>query len=113
MSERMDFAFGLGEDLWRGAIVKYPLFVEDYLDFGEDLLLSKREVRGDEFKAYCEKRGLIKPAALNHNVWVTGPRILTKLGWMEAIGRVEPELFHNHMRSVTLWRSLIFGKGKK
>ena len=113
MSARMDFAYERGNDLWRGAIVKEPYFVEDYLDFSEDLLLSKQEVRGDEFKEYCEQRGLSRPATLNHNVWVTGPRILVKLGWMEAMGRVEPELWHNHMRSVTLWRSLIFGKGKK
>lgn len=36
------------------------------------------------------------------------PRAMEHLGWIEKSGKVEPLAAHNHMPSVTLWRSLIY-----
>ena len=108
MSERMDRAMASGAGLWTKSVVLYPDFVASYLGFSEELLLSKAVVRGDEFRAYCGKRGLKLPEGLNHNVWVSGPKALEKLGWIEKIGIAEPTKMHNHMQTVTLWRSLLY-----
>jgi len=41
-------------------------------------------------------------------VWVSGVRALQFLGWIYPMGKVEPTKAHNHMPSVTRWRSLLF-----
>lgn len=109
-SLRMQNAMELADKCWERAMSVSPAFVERYLTLCEQLLLSRPEVPGDEFRAYCRRNGLVKPAALHHNVWVGGPRILASLGWIEKKARVEPMQMHNHMHVVTLWRSLIYGK---
>jgi len=109
MSDRMERAMAAADHLWAKAMAVSPEFVERYLEISEELLVQRPQVRGDEFRAHCRKNGLIRPAALHHNVWVSGPRALNKLGWTQPMWKVEPQLGHNHMSSVTLWRSLIFG----
>ena len=52
---------------------------------------------------------LFLPNKLHHNTWVSGVRALQEIGWIEPITKVEPVQSHNHMDSVTLWRSKIFG----
>jgi hypothetical protein len=108
----MEMAMARGASLFAKAMATKPAFVEGYLEFSEELLLSKEFVRGDEFKEYCTRRGLIKPAALDSNIWVSGPQALARLGWIERVKLVEPEHMHNHMRTVTLWRSLLFRRKK-
>jgi hypothetical protein len=110
MSNRMAHAIWLSTKNWAKARRDYPDFVAAYLQHAEELLLSRPVVMGDEFRSYCEKKGLSKPKKLSHNVWVTGPRVLAKLRWTVSMGKVEPAQKHNHMPSVTLWRSLIFGQ---
>lgn len=109
MSERMENAMKQADRLWAKAMAVSPLFVEEYLRCSEELLVSRPFVHGDEFRGHCRRKGLLRPAALHHNVWVSGPRALSKLGWMVDAGKVEPQQAHNHMPRVTLWRSLIFG----
>ena len=111
MSKRMELAMNAADSLWEKALVVAPDFVYRYLELCEQLLLSKPTVTGDEYRAYCSRHGLIRPAVLDSRVWVSGPRSIAKLGWTERIELVEPVYLHNHMRSVTRWRSLIFGKG--
>lgn len=110
MSERMQNAMALADKCWAKAWETHPDFVEQYLRHSEELLLSRQLVPGDEFRAHCGRRGLIRPAALHHNVWVSGPRALSHLGWIEKAGHREPEQFHNHMHIVTVWRSKIYGQ---
>ena len=95
---------------WRKAMTVSPEFVEEYLRLSEALLLQRPIVMGDEFREYCRMNGLRRPKELHHNVWVSGPRALSKMGWIVSMGKVEPAQRHNHMPSVTLWRSLIFGR---
>jgi len=108
-SLRMQNAMEQAHRCWARAVNVSPAFVEKYLALCEQLLLSRPEVPGDEFRGYCQRNGLVRPAALHPNVWVSGPRALTSLGWVEKKARVEPTQMHNHMHVVTLWRSLIFG----
>lgn len=106
---RMEDAIIASEKLWAKARAVSPEFVEAYLQHAEALLIRKPFVRGDEFREYCHRQGLIRPRKLHHNVWVSGPRALNKLGWTAPLSKVEPQASHNHMPSVTMWRSLIFG----
>jgi hypothetical protein len=96
-----------GAHLWGKTEERAPEFAEGYLRHCRELLLGKTIVQGCEFREYCSRKGLVRPAILHHNVWVSGPRVLQKLGWIEPMGSVEPVHTHNHMRTVTLWRSLI------
>lgn len=108
MSKRMDEAMAQADRLWAKAMAVSPQFVEDYLTICEHLLIVKLEVQGDEFRSHCQRHGLIRPALLHPNVWVSGPRAMNKLGWITPMGKVIPTQAHNHMPSVTLWHSLIF-----
>ena len=106
-SERMQAAMVLADKCWEKAYAVEPEFVEQYLSFAEELLTSKSEVQGDDFRFYCKSRGLDRPESLHPNVWVSGVRALKIIGWIERIGKVEPTQLHNHMPTVTLWRSTL------
>lgn len=110
MSERMEEALRLADKCWNKAYRASPHFVEQYLSLAERLLMERPVVMGDEFRAHCKRHGLYLPTALHHNTWVSGPRALCTMGWIEPISKVEPVQNHNHMPSVTLWRSKIYGQ---
>lgn len=110
-SQRMTEALALADKCWKKAYTAEPEFVEDYLACAESLLVAKPTVTGDEFREACRLRGIRRPAGLHPNVWVSGVRALSKgFGWIEPVGYVEPVKSHNHMPTVTLWRSRIFGQ---
>lgn len=105
----MDNAHARGGGLLDTTWTAHPEFIEQYLTLSRQLLLSKAFVQGDEFCAYCRAHGLELPPGVSHNVWVGLPRVLwKKYAWIEPRGKVEPQQMHNHMPTVTLWRSLIF-----
>jgi hypothetical protein len=110
MSERMENAMELAEKCWEKAYKTAPDFVERYLELAEQLLVSKPEVLGDEFREYCSNNKLHRPATLHPNVWVSGVRALKSLGWVAHDGYETPTKSHNHMPSVTKWKSLIYGQ---
>ena len=107
-STRMENAMIAADRLWGKAMAVAPAFVERYLELCEQLLTERPYVRGDVFREYCRDKGLVRPARLHPNVWVSGPRAMEHLGWIEKNGKVEPLAAHNHMPSVTLWRSLLY-----
>ena len=109
-TERMEEALALADKCWKKANAVAPEFVETYLELAEELLTLKPLVTGDEFREYCSKKGLRRPPTLHPNVWVSGVRALNKgFGWTEPVTKVEPVKSHNHMPSVTLWRSKLYG----
>lgn len=110
MTPRMEQALSLADKCWRKAYRASPEFVERYLEYAENLLVERPVIMGDEFRAYCQTKGLALPVRLHHNTWVSGPRSLWLLGWIAPISKVEPAQRHNHMPEVTLWRSMIYGK---
>lgn len=112
MSTRMANAYALADKCWGKAYRAAPEFVEQYLTAAEQLLMSKPTVTGDAFRAHCKEAGVRLPGSLHPNTWVSGPRALQAMGWIEPICRVEPEQTHNHMPSVMLWRSKLFSGGK-
>jgi len=107
-SARMDAALKLADKCWEKANKSNPEFVERYLELAEELLITKPLVTGDEFREYCRDNKLLRPAALHPNVWVSGVRVLKLLGWITPVQKVEPVKTHNHMPSVTQWRSEVF-----
>lgn len=110
MTPRMDNALSLADKCWGKAYVAAPDFVERYFELAEQLLTTKQVVTGDEFREYCRNNRLFLPANLHPNTWVSGVRALHKgLGWIAPTGKVEPVKMHNHMPTVTLWRSMIYG----
>jgi hypothetical protein len=109
---RMEEAIVLADQCWGKASRAEPEFVEQYLASAEELLVSRPIVMGDEFREHCRRRMVFLPKSLHHNTWVSGVRALSILGWIEPITKVEPEQRHNHMDSVTLWRSKILGDAK-
>jgi len=108
MSERMTNAMALAEQCWKKANIAAPEFVEEYLRLAEEYLATKPAVQGDEFRAHCAANGLRRPSILHPNVWVSGVKALHRIGWIAPIKKVEPLKSHNHMPSVTLWRSEIY-----
>ena len=110
MTPRMENALTLADKCWESAAKKNPEFVERYLELAEELLLSKLQVTGDEFRERCAQRKLYRPMGLHPNVWVSGVRALKSIGWITPIKKVEPVKAHNHMPSVTLWHSEIFSR---
>ena len=112
MSDRMKNALQLADKCWKRANRSSPEFVEEYLTYAEKLLMSKPYIRGDEFRSFCHQHGLARPANLHPNVWVSGVRALGIMGWIHPMQKVSPEQSHNHMPSVTLWRSNIYDGGK-
>lgn len=109
-SERMENALALADKCWEKAYKVAPEFVERYLELAEELLMKRQIVTGDEFREYCYRNGLHRPATLHPNVWVSGVRALGKsFGWIAPMCKVEPVKAHNHMPSVTMWRSMIYG----
>jgi hypothetical protein len=107
-SERMESAMELATKCWTKAISAEPAFVARYLELAEELLTTKPLVTGDEFREYCADNGLRRPSTLHPNVWVSGVRALNSLGWLTKVSKVEPVKGHNHMPTVTLWRSMLF-----
>ena len=108
-SERMLNAMDLASRCWSKATHAAPSFVENYFSHCEALLLSKPVVTGDEFRSFCNEMLLFLPNNLHHNTWVSGVNALQEIGWIEPITKVEPVQSHNHMDTVTLWRSKIYG----
>ena len=108
MNERMDNALALADRCWDKAASRHPEFVERYLELAEALLSRKPLVTGDEFKEHCRQHGLHRPFDLHPNVWVSAVRFLKVAGWITPVRKVEPVKAHNHMPSVTLWRSEVF-----
>jgi len=109
MSERMDNALALADKCWSKANKTSPEFVERYLELAEQLLATKPLVLGDEFREYCANNKLFRPKELHPNVWVSGVRTLKTLGWVAHNGYTTPTKSHNHMPSVSVWRSMIYG----
>ena len=109
MSERMENAMDLAEKCWQSAYKKSPDFVEKYLELAEQLLTSKPVVMGDEFREHCANNKLHRPFNLHPNVWVSGVRALKSLGWITHDGYETPTKSHNHMPSVSKWRSTLYG----
>lgn len=106
MHERMVNALELADKCWGKAYHTSPEFVKRYIELAEALLTERLVVTGDEFRAYCSQHGLYRHPYLHPNVWVSGVRFLHKgLGWITPIRKVEPVKMHNHMPSVTEWRS--------
>lgn len=110
MNERIENAMELADKCWGKAYSVAPQFVERYFELAHQLLESKPQVTGDEFCEYCANNRLFRPAHLHPNVWVSGVRVLQNLGWITKMGKVEPVKMHNHMPSVTLWRSNVYGQ---
>lgn len=108
-SSRMQEAIKLADQCWRRASRAEPAFVAEYLNHAEGLLISRPVVMGDEFRSHCAKNMLFLPKTLHHNTWVSGVRALFLMGWIQPVGKIEPEQAHNHMPEVTLWRSQIYG----
>lgn len=106
----MENAMALAQKCWNKTMAKEPSFAEQYIELAEQLLLSKPVVIGDEFRAYCAKNGLFRPATLHPNVWVSGVRALQNIGWIHHTGYTVPTKTHNHMPRVSLWTSMIYGK---
>ncbi len=109
MTPRMENALALADKCWEKANKSNPEFVERYLELAEQLLTSKPVVLGDEFREHCGKNLLFRPKELHPNVWVSGVRALKSLGWVEHQGYTTPTKSHNHMPSVSVWRSMIYG----
>ncbi len=105
---RMENAIKLAEKCWSKAMKEEPEFVEQYLKLAEQLLCTKPVVLGDEFREYCAKHKLRRPASLHPNVWVSGVRALKTIGWVSHAGYTAPTKSHNHMPSVSMWNSMIF-----
>ena len=105
MSMRMQFAMALADKCFEKATRAAPEFVASYLEIVEQYLTEREYVNGDEFTKVCRLKRLRKPACLHSNVWVSAPRFLVKLGWVTPLGKVVPQEHHNHMPSVTRYRS--------
>ncbi len=108
MSPRMEAALELADKCWEKANATNPEFVERYLELAETLLSMKPLVTGDEFREHCAKNLLFRPSNLHPNVWVSGVRALKSIGWITPVKKVEPVKAHNHMPTVTQWRSEVF-----
>lgn len=109
-STRMENALALADKCWAKAYKVEPAFVERYLELAEDLLSQKPAVLGDEFREHCANNMLFRPKTLHPNVWVSGVRALKSLGWVTHQGYTTPTKSHNHMPSVSVWHSNIYGK---
>ena len=112
MQDRMEEAYLLASKCWASACSKEPEFVKSYLQVAYKLLCNKQLVRGEEFKHYCRENGIRLPINLHHNTWVSGVRALFLMGWIHPVKKVEPVKGHNHMDSVTLWRSNVFAQSE-
>lgn len=109
MNERMKNALALADKCWEKASKTNPEFVEKYLELAEKLLVSKPVVLGDEFRDNCNKNLLNRPPNVHPNVWVSGVRALKTIGWIAHDGYTTPTKSHNHMPSVSVWKSTIYG----
>lgn len=107
-SDRMKNALALADKCWAKANNVAPEFVEEYLRIAEEALRKVPTIRGEEFKKICAQNGLARDSRLHPNVWVSGVRVLKNLGWISAMYSVVPIDPHNHMPSVTLWRSNVY-----
>ena len=108
MNDRMENAFNLSRRCWSKACRKDSIFVKQYLICAEELLSTKPIVLGDEFRDYCKNHLLFLPKTLHHNTWVSGVKALQIIGWIAPITKVEPKKMHNHMDTVTMWRSNLY-----
>lgn len=107
--DRIQHAMELAEKCWNKALSKSPSFVQSYFECANDLLLIRPLVTGDEFREFCANNRVFLPETLHHNTWVSGVNALKEIGWIKPIGKSEPTKSHNHMDTVTVWKSLIFG----
>ena len=103
MNTRMENALELADKCWEKAYKVEPDFVERYLELAEELLSQKPVVLG------CANKSLFRPKTLHPNVWVSGVRVLKTLGWVTHAGYTTPTKSHNHMPSVSMWHSNIYG----
>lgn len=110
-STRMQNALQLADKCWEKAYKTAPDFVEQYLEVAEQLLSSRPVVTGDEFRRACRDANVFKPIGLHPNVWVSGVRALSLMGWITQKGKVTPTQSHNHMPVVTEWTSNLYGTG--
>jgi len=101
----MKNAIALADKCWEKAVAVAPDFVERYFEINEQYLMSRSIVNGDEFTKACRRKGLQAPKGVHSNVWVSGVRALTSVGWITKIDKVVPLEAHNHMPSVTRYRS--------
>lgn len=108
MSRRLERAFALADLCWAKAKSVEPEFVEMYIEYALECLERTPYVKGDTFRSYCLDRGLRLPKSLHPNTWVSGVGFLKKTGWLEEVAKVEPTEGHNHMNTVTLWRSTVY-----
>ena len=106
MSERMSNAMALADKCWVKAMETDPVFVQQYLETSERLLKIRAVVNGDIFCKTCRLKNITEPS--QSNAWVSGPRVLEKLGWITKIGKVVPQEAHNHMPVVTQYRSNLY-----
>ena len=110
LTPRMEAALALADKCWGRANRVRPDFVERYLELAEQLLLTKPVVTGDEFREHCANNRLYRPSELHHNTWVSAVRALQQIGWIKPMGKIEPQKNHNHMETVTMWKSQIYGE---
>ena len=108
---RLDEAFDLASKCWNKACTTEPEFVRAYLEHSEKLLTAHEEITGDMCKDYCVYSGVAKPKSLHHNSWVSGVRALWLIGWIDPIGQDIPRNRHNHMNTVTRWKSNLYKVG--
>lgn len=108
MNLRMENALALADKCWTRANQTCPEFVENYFYLAEKLLMTKPVVTGDEFREYCAQNRLYRPKEMHPNVWMSGVRALRAVGWISPLAKVEPVKNHNHMPTVTLWRSEVY-----
>lgn len=113
MSARMEHAMSLADACWGKAYRTAPKFVETYFDLMETYLLRNQYIRGDEPRKVAAVNKLRRPKSLHHNTWPSGVRALMLLGWIEKVEDVTPQEAHNHMPTVSRWRSMIYGGRKR
>jgi hypothetical protein len=107
----MEYAMRMADACLDKAMRVSPDFVQRYLMVAEALLRAYPEVPGDRFRKVCAECKVFLPKELHHNTWVSLVRFVAKLGWMFDNGKITPSERHNHMPSVTQWRSMIYDGG--
>lgn len=103
MSERDDV---IKSAIAAGADNADPLWKYYYGELASILLTEQQYVSGDDLKYFCRMRGLWEPDT--HNRWGSMLAVLTSKGWIEPLNVIKPHRNHNHMNSVTFYRSTLF-----
>jgi hypothetical protein len=105
---RMAHAFHLADKCWGRACRKEPEFVRRYLAIAEQYLTITEFVTGDQFSKVCRAQGLDTPPSLDRNVWASGVNALVVIGWITKKGVTVPTGLHNHMNTVTEYKSNLY-----